>query len=153
MGLAGCIAGLLCIDSAYGGRRSQLLSATLVMGPPLVIAGVGKLSGWPSWISIVALALYGPGFQFAWGIIPWVYPSEIFSMNEKDKAVSLATFFVFAINFLINMITPPLLEASSGWTFVLFGLLNVSNFFSQANSLKRSIQEPFSFTPATAFAS
>merc|ERR1712232_600413 len=126
--LLGCIAGLVCIDSRYGGRRSQLLSATLVMGPPLIVAGIARLIGWPGWIGVVALALYGPGFQFAWGIVPWLYPAEIFSMSEKDKAVSLSTFFVFAINFVINVITPPLLDASAGWTFVIFGLLNVSNF-------------------------
>lgn len=49
-------------------------------------------------------------------------------MNEKEKAMSLATFFVFTMNFVINMITPTLVEASAGWTFVFFGLLNISNF-------------------------
>jgi hypothetical protein len=128
MMLVGCIAGLMCIDSSYGGRRSQLLSATIVMGPPLVIAGIGKLLGWTSVISILALVLYGPGFQFAWGIVPWLYPAEIFSMSEKDKAVSMSTFMVFAINFAVNFLTPILMNASAGWTFILFGALNVSNF-------------------------
>jgi len=125
--MAGCIAGLLCIDSAMGGRRRQLIFATCLMGPPLVIAGIGKLSGWPQWISMAAIVLYGPGFQFAWGIVPWLYPAEIFSMNEKDKAVSLATNANFVINFLITIITPPLLKASAGGTFVMYGLLNVAN--------------------------
>merc|ERR1719282_265897 len=126
--LVGCIIGLLLIDSAYGGRRIQLLGATMIMGPPLVIAGISKLYDGPGWIAVAALFLYGPGFQVAWGIIPWVYPSEIFAMNEKEKAMGLATFFVFAMNFVINKITPTLLEASAGWTFVFFGLLNISNF-------------------------
>merc|ERR1712032_1673321 len=116
------------IDSAYGGRRIQLLSATFFMGPPLLLAGAAKLAGWAGWIPVIALFLYGPGFQVAWGIIPWVYPSEIFAMNEKDKAVSLTTFCVFALNFVINMITPGMLHWSSGGTFIIFGLLNISNF-------------------------
>lgn len=34
--------------------------------------------------------IYGVGFQFAWGSIPWIYPAELFSMQEKETAVSLA---------------------------------------------------------------
>lgn len=132
--LGGVVAGLMFIDSPFGGRRSQLLAATVVMGPPLIIAGMGMLIGWAgknggaSWVPLVALALYAPAFQFAWGIVPWIYPAEIFAMNEKDKALSLATFIVFALNFVINEITPHLLNMSSGGTFVFFGLLNVTNF-------------------------
>ena len=29
------------------------------------------------------VVLYGVGFQFAWGTIPWIYPAELFSMSEK----------------------------------------------------------------------
>jgi sugar porter (SP) family MFS transporter len=127
--LAGCILGLLLIDSPYGGRRSQLLGATCMMGPTLIIAGIAKANAWPSWIPVVMLFLYGPGFQVAWGIIPWVYPSEIFSMAEKDKAVSMATFSCFFVNFIVNMTTEPLLQWCDWATFLIFGCLNVTNFF------------------------
>lgn len=126
--LAGCIVGLMLVDSQYGGRRSQLLAASVVMGPPLVIAGLANLLKWPSWIDVVALVLYGPAFQAAWGLIPWIYSAEIFAMNEKDKAVSLATCMNFTLNFVVTLITPTLLSWSSGATFILFGLLNASNF-------------------------
>merc|ERR1712137_392924 len=45
--LVGCIIGLLLIDSAYGGRRIQLLGATVIMGPPLLISGISKLYDGP----------------------------------------------------------------------------------------------------------
>lgn len=146
--LVGCIAGLACIDSQYGGRRSQLIIATLVMGPPLILAGVAKLLGWSGVISVIALALYGPGFQFAWGIVPWVYPAEIFSMSEKDKAVSLATLCNFVINFLVNMITPTLLDISAGGTFIFFGVLNVSNFVFVYLCIKETKGVPLEAVPA-----
>jgi len=146
--LVGVIAGLVCVDSPYGGRRSQLLSASFVMGPPLVVAGVAQLQGWPGWIAVVALALYGPGFQFAWGMMPWVYPAEIFAMNEKDKAVSLATFLQFAFNFVVNLITPTLLDLSSGGTFVFFGLLNVSNIVFVYLCIKETKGIPLEAIPA-----
>ncbi len=39
---------------------------------------------------IPEVIIYGVGFQFAWGTIPWIYPAELFSMQEKETAVSLA---------------------------------------------------------------
>ena len=47
----GCVAGLLLIDSKYGGRRSQLLLGTLMMGPPLVVAAVALKFDWP-WLTM-----------------------------------------------------------------------------------------------------
>jgi len=120
----------------------------VVMGPPLVIAGIGKLSGWTSVISIIALVFYGPGFQFAWGIIPWIYPAEIFSMAEKDKAVSVSTFCEFAINFAVAYLTPVLLSWSSGGTFILFGALNVSNFIFVWLFVKETKGVPLADVPA-----
>jgi len=146
--LLGCVLGLLMIDSKHGGRRVQLICATCIMGPPLVLAGIAKLADWPGWIAVVALFLYGPGFQFAWGIIPWVYPSEIFSMSEKDRAVSLATFFVFVLNFLINMITPSLLEWSSGGAFIVFGVFNVTNLIFVLVCIKETKGVPLEEIPA-----
>lgn len=146
--LAGCIFGLLIIDSSYGGRRSQLLAATCLMGPTLIIAGVAKAYAWPGWIPVLMLFLYGPGFQVAWGIIPWVYPSEIFSMAEKDRACSLATFSSFFVNFIVNMTTEPLLQWSDSGTFLLFGGLNVSNFFFVLFFIKETKGVPLEMIPA-----
>merc|ERR1712050_671627 len=108
------------------------------MGPALIVASFGLLFSWSNIITIICVIIYIMGFAFAWGIIPWVYPSEIFAMNEKEKAMGLATFFVFAMNFFINMITPSLLEASAGWTFIFFGLLNISNFIFVSLCIKET---------------
>lgn len=150
--LVGCVVGLILIDSSYGGRRSQLLGATCVMGPPLLLGGIVKLLDGPGgthgWIVVVALCLYGPAFQVAWGIVPWVYPAEIFSQNEKETAVSLATFFNFLINFVLVFITPHLLNWSAGGTFVFFGLLNLSNFFFVFLCIRETKGVPLDDIPA-----
>lgn len=49
-------------------------------------------------------------------------------MNEKDRALSLSTFMCFAINFIVGYITPFFLKWSPGYTFIIFGILNISNF-------------------------
>lgn len=125
--LLGCILGLSLIDSKFGGRRLQLAIASVIMGPPLVIAALAMLFAWPGWIGVVMLFLYGIGFQFAWGLVPWIYPSEIFSMAEKDKAVSLATFFQFLMNFVVAFGTEPLMSWSPAGTYLIFGALNITN--------------------------
>merc|ERR1712178_541740 len=45
--IVGCITGLMLIDSPYGGRKPQLLGASLLMGPPLLIAAFTHFAGGP----------------------------------------------------------------------------------------------------------
>lgn len=94
--VVGVVAGLVMLDSAWGGRRKQLLWATFLMGPSLLVSGLAQLFNWPGIITMILLCVYGLGFQLAWGMIPWIYPSEIFSMAERDKAVSLGMLCVLS---------------------------------------------------------
>lgn len=146
--MVGCVVGLSIIDSRFGGRRSQLLVASVLMGVPLVIAGVGKLSQWPSIVSIASISIFGFAFQYAWGLVPWLYPAEIFSMSEKDRALSLSTFGNFAVNFVVAEITPFFLAWSPGGTFVIFGILNISNFIFVVLFIKETKGVPLEDVPA-----
>jgi len=123
----GCIAGLLLVDSQYGGRRRQLLIATAMMGPPLVVAGLALQFHWPGIITMTTVVIYGVGFQFAWGTIPWIYPAEIFSMAEKESAVSLAVGINYVANAAIIYVTPALMKWSTPGTLLFFGALNILN--------------------------
>jgi len=110
--LAGCILGLILVDSPIGGRRIQLNGAAALMGPALII---GAVAGWVHWshqITEIALFVFGFGFQLAWGIIPWFYPAELFTMREREAALSLSTFCGFAMNVVIGYIALPLLRCS-----------------------------------------
>merc|ERR1712100_86249 len=127
--LVGCLTGLALIDSPYGGRKSQLMIASFFMGPPLVIASIVKFMNGAGVVVEIALFLFGFGFQMAWGIIPWFYPAELFHMKERETALSVSTFFGFAFNFLVGVVSNLLITWSPGGTFLIFGILNVSNFF------------------------
>jgi len=120
-----CGLGLMVIDSRFGGRRCQLLVATSIMGPPLVIAATALAQEWASTITIAMVCIYGGGFQFAWGMVPWIYPAEIFSMAEKESAISLAVFINYMFNALIVYITPLMLAFSTPGTFYMFAALNI----------------------------
>jgi len=174
----GCLAGLLLVDSKYGGRKCQLLAATVFMGPPLVLAGFmlmyilprdaekgitttstsmpttampvlplssasttmpvlttvmqeaqqDKLLGLAHIATMICVVIYGVGFQFAWGTVPWIYPAEIFSMNEKEKAVSIAVCLNYLGNAAVVIITPFLMTWSTPGTLFFFGALNILNF-------------------------
>lgn len=123
----GCVAGLVLVDSTFGGRRIQLLAATAIMGPPLILAGFALQFQWAGIITMACVIVYGIGFQFAWGTIPWIYPAEIFSMSEKEKAVSIAVCMNYVANALIIVITPFMMNASVPGTLFFFGALNVLN--------------------------
>merc|ERR1711939_291737 len=125
--LAGCILGLILVDSPIGGRRKQLNAAAGLMCPALIIGAIAGWVGWTSQITKAALFVFGFGFQLAWGIIPWFYPAELFTMREREAALSLSTFAGFAMNVVIGYIALPLLRLSSYGTFFIFGLANITN--------------------------
>eukprot|EP00435_Cladocopium_sp_Y103_P052049 s442_g16.t1 len=142
----GCVAGLLLIDSKYGGRRSQLLLGTLMMGPPLLVAAVALKFGWP-WLTMSMVVLYGVGFQFAWGTIPWIYPAELFSMSEKGSAVSLAVGVNYVANALVVYVTPTFMSWSTVGTLLVFGALNLLNAIFVVLFIKETKGVPLELIP------
>merc|ERR1712070_472126 len=146
--LAGCILGLILVDSPVGGRRIELNGAAALMGPALII---GAVAGWVHWshqITEIALFVFGFGFQLAWGIIPWFYPAELFTMREREAALSLSTFCGFAMNVLIGYVALPLMRFSSNGTFFLFGMLNVTNVIFVLACMKETKGLPLEDIPA-----
>jgi len=144
----GCIAGLLLVDSEYGGRKKQLLWASAIMGPPLVISGLALQNEWNGMIVMACVCIYGVGFQFAWGTIPWIYPAEIFSMSERESAVSLAVFVNYVNNALVIMITPYLMGWSVPGTMYFFGVANVLCGLFVVAFIKETKGVPLEETPA-----
>merc|ERR1711957_1013974 len=90
----------------------------------LMFAGSAIQFHWSGLFTMICFCVYGFFFQF-WGLIAWVYPAEIFSMAEKDKAVSLAVFLQYATNAGVVSLTPHLMSISVPVTLFFFGLLNV----------------------------
>mmetsp|Transcript_114641 Transcript_114641/g.228133 ORF Transcript_114641/g.228133 Transcript_114641/m.228133 type:complete len:541 (-) Transcript_114641:383-2005(-) len=190
----GCLAGLLLVDSRFGGRKCQLLAATVFMGPPLVLAGftlmyilprdaakdVTTSTVMPSTampvlpvlplstvatttvmqdtqqdgllplahiVTMVCVIIYGVGYQFAWGTVPWIYPAEIFSMSEKGKAVSVAVCLNYVANAAVVIITPFLMTWSTPGTLFFFGALNCLNFVFVSLFVKETKGVPLEEAP------
>mmetsp|Transcript_23915 Transcript_23915/g.80732 ORF Transcript_23915/g.80732 Transcript_23915/m.80732 type:complete len:294 (+) Transcript_23915:785-1666(+) len=58
------------------------------------------------WCLLACICLYMASFAVAWGGVPWVYPSEIFPMSVKEKAMSTSVCSQWSANFLIAYIVP-----------------------------------------------
>uniref|UniRef100_A0A7S1FGY1 Hexose transporter 1 n=1 Tax=Noctiluca scintillans TaxID=2966 RepID=A0A7S1FGY1_NOCSC len=99
------------------GRRALLLIGA--MGMAVFISGAGVFSllitvldvdaGTQAvfgWGVLVCVCFYIAFFAIGWGGVPWVYPSEIFPMDVKEKALSTSTFTQWAANFVIAYIVP-----------------------------------------------
>jgi len=144
----GCLIGLILVDSPVGGRRKQLNLGSTLMGGALIIGAVAGWAGWSGQITVAALYIFGLGFQLAWGIIPWFYPAEIFTMREKEMAMSLSTFCNFAANVLVSQVAVPMLRWSPYGTFLIFGALNVSNVVFVLAFVKETKGVPLEDVPA-----
>jgi len=127
--VAGMVVGLFLLDSALGGRRSQLLSVTSAIAPLMIVAGVSIIYGWNQTFTLFLVCLYALIWQMAWGMIPWVYPSEIFTTSERDRAVSLAVFTQYGANAVLLYLVPLMLGALQvQGTLMFFGGFNLLNF-------------------------
>merc|ERR1712007_148061 len=96
MGNLGAVASFVLMDTKFGGRKRLLLASTGVVGAAYL--GVA-LSIVPStMVAKCFMMLWIFSWQWAWGSVCWLLPSELFSMAEKNRALSVPTFVQFMLN-------------------------------------------------------
>lgn len=126
--LVGVLTSLWTMDSL--GRRPLLLAGSVGMALSHLIISflVGRYSfNWPAhrlqgWTSVSMLLVYMIAFGASWGPIPWAYPSEIFPSSLRAKGVALATSSNWMSNFVVGLITPPLVEKTGYGAYVFFAV-------------------------------
>lgn len=123
----GIFVGIYLIDSnsRFGGRRNMLVLAALMMAFPMFIAAMAVTWNWSGVIVVVMTVFYSFSFEVAWGPVPWVYASEIFSNAERDAASGLAVGMEYGANALIVFLTPYLVSWSIKGSLLMFGVINV----------------------------
>lgn len=125
--VAGCLTGLFSIDSYLGGRRKQLLLSSMLMAPALLFAGFTLDFNWDGAIAMVCLCIFGFLFQYAWGIVTWLYPSEIFALAEKERAISFSVFVQYMVNFVVFFVVPKMVLWNVSGTMYVFAACNFLN--------------------------
>ncbi|KAG1737835.1 general substrate transporter [Suillus paluster] len=73
-----------------------------------------------AWVAVFCTYTFTAAYGMSLGPIGWVLPSEVFPLSMRSKGVSVSTASNWINNFLIGLITPPLMEISSAATFMIF---------------------------------
>jgi len=118
------------------GRRKLLISSSFMQAVAFVAVAVilikfPELSTSMGWVVVAILAVYNFSFGFAWGGIPWVYPSEIFPASVKARGMAIASLGQYAFATAISY-GFPVINHALGLTncmFLFVGFLIGSMFF------------------------
>lgn len=129
MQLVGVTGSIFFMD--HIGRRPLLMwgSAAMCISHVVVAVLVGLYSSdWPAnqdkaWAGVSFIFIYMVSFGLSWGPVPWAMPSEVFPSSLRAKGVALSTCSNWINNFIIGLITPPLIQNTGFGTYVFFGVL------------------------------
>ncbi|KAI4655332.1 hypothetical protein J4E93_000044 [Alternaria ventricosa] len=149
--LVGVATSLWTMDR-FGRRPLLLTGAALMFICHLIIAVlVGKFGGrWldfavEGWVAVAFLFFYMFSFGATWGPVPWAMPSEIFPSSLRAKGVALSTCSNWFNNFIIGLITPPLVQNTGFGAYTFFavfcGLAFVFTFFVVPETSGKTLEE------------
>lgn len=118
------------------GRRPLLLwgSAAMTISHIIISIMVGLYSSnWPAhtaqgWTSVAFLFVYMVSFGASWGPVPWAMPAEIFPSSLRAKGVALSTCSNWLNNFIIGLITPPLVVNTNWGAYTFFAVFCCLSF-------------------------
>ena len=75
--------------------------------------------------TLVFIIIYTASFMMSWGPICWVLISEIFPNKIRSQAVAIAVAAQWLANFFISSTYPPMMEFSSGGTYLFYGVMSI----------------------------
>ncbi|PBP20311.1 hypothetical protein BUE80_DR008963 [Diplocarpon rosae] len=126
--LVGVLSSLWTLDR-FGRKWILLLGSLGMFVSHLSIAIlVAKCShDWPSnrpgaWTCVAFLFFYMISFGASWGPVPWAMPAEIFPSSLRAKGVAISTCSNWLNNFVIGLITPPLVQNTGFGVYVFFAV-------------------------------
>ncbi|EMR10795.1 hypothetical protein PNEG_00943 [Pneumocystis murina B123] len=135
------------------GRRPLLLIGSILMFiSHLSIAIIVGLYGhnWSiykiqCWIGVSFLLFYMLSFGATWGPVPWALPAEIFPSSLRAKGVAVSTCSNWLNNFIIGLITVPLVEKTNYGAYIFFSafclLSAIFTWFFIPETNRRTLEE------------
>lgn len=79
--------------------------------------------------TLIFMLLYVACFQGSWGVVTWVFVSEIFPNQIRGQAMSIATGLHWIANLTVSSTFPLLNDAFGGMTFAIYGLISLLAVF------------------------
>jgi MFS transporter, SP family, arabinose:H+ symporter len=111
------------------GRRFLLMVGSVAMAAMLVLIGYCFQSvGHGSWLLWLLIAYCG-SFSFSSGAVTWVYMSELFPLDVREKGQALGSNAHWVANAIISASFPVVLSISRSLPFYFFGAMMVLQFF------------------------
>jgi sugar porter (SP) family MFS transporter len=114
------------------GRRPLLLISLTGMVLGLVVLGVafiasnGATGGWLGTVTVIGLMVYIAAFAIGLGPVFWLLIAEIYPLNVRATAMSVATVANWGANFLVTVTFLSMVNAlGQGETFLLFAVVGV----------------------------
>ncbi|KTW28589.1 uncharacterized protein T551_02439 [Pneumocystis jirovecii RU7] len=135
------------------GRRPLLLIGSILMFISqlsiAIIVGIYS-HNWPiykiqGWVGVALLLFYMLSFGSTWGPVPWVLPAEIFPSSLRAKGVAISTCSNWFNNFIIGLITIPLVEKTNYGAYLFFSvfclLSAIFTWFLVPETNRRTLEE------------
>ncbi|GFZ44935.1 hypothetical protein JCM24511_02661 [Saitozyma sp. JCM 24511] len=136
------------------GRRPMLLAGavSVAISHAIVAAMIATYSyDWtihkvPAWVGVGfifgVMLCYGIG----WGPVPWALPAEVHASSRRAKGVALSVCSNWFNNFIVGLITPPLITGTGGYgAFIFFAafsaLAAVWTFFFVPETRGRTLEQ------------
>ncbi|KAL9939972.1 hypothetical protein V8E36_000677 [Tilletia maclaganii] len=112
------------------GRKPLLSFGSIGMTICLVIVAVLTALFSSAWDSHRAEGWVAVAFIFCYMIVvTWAMPAEIFPSSLRAKGVALSTVSNWFNNFIIGLITPPLIQSTGYGAFVFFAAFSLLSLF------------------------
>ncbi|KAJ2991739.1 hypothetical protein NUW58_g2408 [Xylaria curta] len=127
--LAISVPGFLLADK-WGRRSSAITGGVVLSGCMFLIgslyaAGAVRPDSLARWVVIVSVFAFGLTYCVTWGIVGKIYASEIQPDHTRAAATCVAQGLGFFTNWLVAILAPILLDASSFAAYFLFGSLSL----------------------------
>jgi MFS family permease len=102
------------------GRRPLLYAGTTLMMVAILAKGIllaihTSPTYTPAWIHLGIGYLFLIGYASSWGLVSWIYPTEIFPTRRRARALALTTAVHWLNHAAFATLTPSLLNAFHGW--------------------------------------
>lgn len=106
------------------GRKPLLLGGAAFLAVALFAVGLAFHVGAGGPLVLVAVLGYVGGFAVSFGPVCWVIISEFFPTRTRGRAMSVATFALWAACYLVSQTFPMMLDRlGSAWTFWTYGVI------------------------------
>ncbi|WWC60053.1 uncharacterized protein I303_102616 [Kwoniella dejecticola CBS 10117] len=118
------------------GRKPPLLLGSAVNTASHVIVAImiAKFSGdWdahqgPAWVGVSFILVFMFSFGLGWSPVPWALPAEVHASSRRAKGVAITTCCNWLFNFIIGLITPPMIQNIRYGTFLFFAAFSLLSF-------------------------